>query len=394
MINKVVLIILDSIGVGELPDAGKYGDEGANTLSNIYRERGLDIPNLCSMGMGRITDIGCSDIPVSGAYGRMMEISPGKDTTTGHWEMTGVPLDFSFPTYPDGFPAEMIAEFEGRIGRKTLGNYASSGTEILDELGSEHMKTGFPIVYTSADSVFQLAAHEDIIPLEQLYEFCSIAREVVNGENPIARVIARPFTGSEGAFQRDNAARKDYSIEPPENTLLDNLKNEGAFVAGVGKIGDIFAHRGLTDEIKSKNNMDTVDKTLETIKKYKGEKGLIFINLVDFDSVYGHRRDVEGYRKAIEDFDGRLPEILAALDDDTLLFISADHGCDPTMGIHTDHTREYVPLLVAGKKVKSENNLGMDIKYADCGQTIAEILGSLKLGAGVSFRDKLFRKGE
>ncbi|NLB34394.1 MAG: phosphopentomutase [Elusimicrobia bacterium] len=389
MIKKAVLIILDSLGVGELPDAAKYGDSGSNTLRNIYLERGLDIPNLCSMGIGKITEAGCSEKPASGSYGRMMEISPGKDTTTGHWELVGLPLDFSFPTYPDGFPAEMIAEYEKRIGRKVLGNYASSGTEILKVLGSEHVKTGFPIVYTSADSVFQVAAHQDVVPLEQLYEFCSIAREMLVGDNPIARVIARPFTGPEGDFQRNNADRKDYSIAPPEDTLLDNLKNEGAFVCGVGKIGDIFAHRGLAEEIKSKDNMDCVDKTIEAMKKYRGEKGLIFVNLVAFDSVYGHRRDAEGYGRALEEFDRRLPEILEALDDDTILLMTADHGCDPTIKDHTDHTREYVPLLVAGERVKKDNNLGMDLKYSDCGQTIADILGSKKLNSGVSFREEL-----
>lgn len=393
MSGNVILIVLDSLGVGALPDAESYGDAGADTLGNIYRERGLDIPGLCDLGIGKITPVGCPKAPAEGCWGRMRELSPGKDTTTGHWEMTGVVLDFTFPTYPDGFPDDIIREFEKKIGTGTLGNYARSGTEILEDLGDKHCSTGYPIVYTSADSVFQIAAHEDVVPLEKLYEYSLAAREILGGPNPVARVIARPFNGVSGDYRRNNAGRRDYSIEPPSPTLLDNLKEEGKPVCGVGKIGDIFAHRGLTEEIKTKDNFDTVDRTVEAVKRYRGRGGLIMANLVEFDSVYGHRRDAEGYGRALEEFDRRIPEIKSALSEEDILIVTADHGCDPAHSSHTDHTREYVPLLIFGAGVKADFELGMELEFSDCGQTVADLLGSRKLDNGRSLKDRILRKG-
>ena len=387
MVNRVVLIVIDSAGVGYLPDAHRFNDDAANTLLHIYQERGrLDIPNLCSLGIGKIVDVHCRQEETMGCYGKMGERSPYKDTTTGHWEIAGVVLDFSFPTYPDGFPHGLIEEFEKKIGIRILGNYPCSGTEILKELGPDHVKTGYPIVYTSADSVFQIAAHEDIVPLEKLYEYCRIARSILTGKHAVARVIARPFTGSKGKFERDNAARKDFSLAPPDETLLDMLKKEGFFVVGVGKIGDIFGHRGLTEEIHTDDNKDGIDKTIESIKRYRNKNGLIFVNLVDFDTVYGHRRNVEGYARALEDFDRTIPLLVDALSKDDILIITADHGCDPTHKAHTDHTREYVPLLLYGEMAKKNVNLGTRDTFADCGQTIADMLGAGRLKYGKSFK--------
>ncbi len=386
MIHRVILIILDSVGIGSMPDAPMFNDEGANTLLHVYQQRGvLDIPNLCSLGIGNIVDVDCSPTEVFGCYGKMAEQSPSKDTTTGHWEITGLILDFSFPTYPNGFPKKLIQEFEQKIGTKTLGNYPRSGTEILKELGDNHLRTGYPIVYTSADSVFQIAAHKDIVPVESLYEYCRMARSLLIGEHSVGRVIARPFTGSKGNLKRDNAARRDYALAPPGDTLLDRLKREGCFVAGVGKIGDIFGHRGLTEEIHTLDNRDGIDKTIEAIIKYRRMRGLLFVNLVDFDMVYGHRRDVEGYARALESFDRSIPKIVNVLSKDDLLIVTADHGCDPTHKHHTDHTREYVPLLVYGEKAKRNVNLGTRDTFADCAQTIAEVLGIGKPKYGTSF---------
>ncbi len=396
MVNRVVLIVLDSAGVGYLPDAYEFNDDGVNTLLHIYQERGeLKIPNLCSLGVGRIVDVGCTQEGIAGCYGKMGERSPNKDTTTGHWEIAGVPLDLPFPTYPDGFPQGIIQEFEAKIGTKTLGNYPSSGTEILEELGADHVKTGYPIVYTSADSVFQIATHEDVVSLERLYAYCRIARGILTGEHAVVRVIARPFVGSTGKFERDNAARKDFSLAPPRETLLDVLKKEGFFVIGVGKIGDIFAHRGLTEEIHTDDNDDGIDKTIKSMRKHRNGKGLVFVNLVDFDSVYGHRRDVEGYARALEDFDRRVPQIMDALSKGDILIITADHGCDPTHQVHTDHTREYVPLLVYGEMAKKNVDLGIRESFADCGQTVADMLGAVRLEYGRSFKEDIIngRKG-
>ena len=390
MIKRVVLIVLDSVGVGYLPDAHRFNDDGVNTLLHIYQARGsLDIPNLCSLGMGKIVDVGCRGGEIGACYGKMGERSPNKDTTTGHWEIAGIVLDVPFPTYPTGFPPEIIEEFEKRIGTKTLGNYPRSGTEILKELGDHHMETGYPIVYTSADSVFQLAAHEDIVSLETLYEYCRDARNMLTGEHAVVRVIARPFRGSPGRFERDDAARRDLSLTPPEETLLDRLKKQGFFVAGVGKIGEIFAHRGLTEEIHTNDNTDGVDKTIALLGKYRNKTGLIFVNLVDFDMVYGHRRNVEGYAGALEEFDRRIPQIMDALSRDDVLIITADHGCDPAYGAHTDHTREYVPLLVCGEAIKKNIDLGTRDTFADCGQTIADMLGAGILKYGTSFKGEI-----
>ncbi|HUT70001.1 MAG TPA: phosphopentomutase [Desulfatiglandales bacterium] len=390
MVNRVVLIVLDSVGVGYLPDAHRFNDDGVNTLLHIYQARGgLDIPNLCLLGMGKIVDVGCRGGEIGGCYGKMGERSPNKDTTTGHWEIAGIVLDVPFPTYPTGFPPDIIEEFERKIGTKTLGNYPRSGTEILKELGDHHIKTGYPIVYTSADSVFQLAAHEGIVPLETLYEYCRIARNILTGKHAVVRVIARPFRGLPGRFERDDGARRDLSLVPPEETLLDRMKKQGFFVAGVGKIGEIFAHRGLTEEIHTNDNEDGVDKTIGLMRKYQNKTGLIFVNLVDFDMVYGHRRNVEGYARALEEFDRRIPQIMDALSEDDVLIITADHGCDPAYGAHTDHTREYVPLLVCGEATKKNIDLGTRDTFADCGQTIADMLGAGTLKYGRSFKGEI-----
>jgi phosphopentomutase len=386
-VRRVVTVVLDSVGIGYMPDAGRFKDDGVNTLLNIFRQRGkLEIPNLCALGMGQIVDIPCRPGDVIGCYGKMGERSPNKDTTSGHWELAGLILDSPFPTYPDGFPEDLIETFEKKIGTKTLGNYPSSGTEILKELGEDHVKTGYPIIYTSADSVFQIAAHEEIVPLDRLYEYCRVARDLLIDEHAVARVIARPFLGANQQFIRDNAARKDFSLTPSDETLLDHLKKEDFFVVGVGKIGDIFGHRGLTEELHTNNNDDGIDKVIESLSRYKDKAGLILVNLVDFDMVYGHRRDVEGYAKALEDFDQRVPQIMDALTSEDILMITADHGCDPTYQAHTDHTREYVPILVFGEGIKTAVDLGTRDTFADCGQTIADLLGAGPLTFGKSFK--------
>jgi phosphopentomutase len=336
--------------------------------------------------MGKIVEVGCHVPEIIGCYGKMAEQSANKDTTSGHWELAGLVLDYAFPTFPQGFPQNIIDAFEKKIGRKTLGNFASSGTVIIEELGEAHLKTGSPIVYTSADSVFQIAAHEDIIPLEMLYEYCRDARNILSGPYAVGRVIARPFGGVPGKFKRHNAARKDLSVPPPAETLLDRLAEKGCFTVGIGKIGDLFGHRGLSAEIHTENNEDGVGRTLEAMKNHQGQKGLIFVNLVEFDMVYGHRRNVEGYAGALEAFDRRIPQIQQAMLPDDLLIITADHGCDPSYTTHTDHTREYVPLLVYGKETPKAVNLGIRSTFADCGQTIADVLGAGKLANGISFK--------
>jgi phosphopentomutase len=319
----------------------------------------------------------------------MGELSANKDTTSGHWERTGLVLDRAFPTFTEGFPQNIIEAFEKKIAKKILGNYASSGTVIIEELGEAHLETGNPIVYTSADSVFQIAAHEDIIPLEMLYEYCRIARRILSGPHAVGRVIARPFNGVPGKFERHNAARRDFSVRPPAETLLDRLEKKGCFTVGIGKIGDLFGHRGLSAEIHTESNEDGVDRTLESMKNHQGRKGLIFVNLVEFDMVYGHRRNVDGYARALEAFDRRIPQLQQAMLPDDLLIITADHGCDPSYTTHTDHTREYVPLLVYGKEIQEAVNLGTRSTFADCGQTIADILGAGKLANGISFKKDL-----
>jgi len=390
MNTRIVLIILDSLGVGALPDAITFNDAGAATLPHIYAHRGgLKIPNLCSLGMGQIVPVGCDPKPVLGAYGKMAEQSFNKDTTSGHWEIAGIVSREAFPTYPDGFPLDLIQTFEKRIGRKTLGNYPRSGTLILEELGQRHLETGCPIVYTSADSVFQIAAHESIISSETLYEYCWIARNILTGPHSVARVIARPFKGKPGHFERKNSQRKDFSIEPPAETLLDILYRTGFDTIGIGKIGDIFGHRGLTEEIHTNNNLHGIEMTCEAMQRHRDGKGMIFANLVDFDMLYGHRRDTEGYALALEQFDEKLPQIIKNLSSKDILMITADHGCDPTYEHHTDHTREYVPLLVYGETVKKGVDLGIRDTFADCGQTIADLLGVGDLLNGKSFKDDI-----
>ena len=383
--NRVLLVVLDSVGIGEMPDAADYGDTGSDTLGHTLGSREVRIPNLRMLGLANIRRLPVqpTDAP-AGAFGKAATESRGKDTTTGHWEMGGIITSNPFPTYPNGFPRRLLDPFEKAIGRQVLGNKAASGTEIIKELGEEHVRTGRPIVYTSADSVFQIAAHEHVVPLEQLYGWCETARELLTGEDQVGRVIARPFVGEPGSFKRTEA-RQDYAIDPPEETLLDRMKAAGLAVTGVGKIGSIFCHRGTTEELAAGNNNASVDQTLRALAGT--ERGLIFTNLVDFDMLYGHRNDVEGYARALEEFDLRLPEIQEAMRDDDLLIISADHGCDPG-DVSTDHTREYVPVLVWGRRARAGANLGIRSSLADIGQTIAQNFG-LELSAGRSFLDEI-----
>jgi len=379
--KRIVLIVLDSVGIGEMPDSADYGDAGADTVGHVLSHRPVQIPNLSDIGLCNIRSL-----PVpgpgrpSGSFGKAATRSNGKDTTTGHWEMSGLVIEQAFPTYADGFPRRIIDRFEKAIGRKVLGNKAASGTEIIKELGEEHVRTGQPIVYTSADSVFQIAAHEEVVPLDQLYQWSETARALLTGEDQVGRVIARPFVGTPGAFRRTEA-RRDYAIEPPEETLMDVMKADGLEVVAVGKIGSIFNHRGTTRELAAGNNNASVDETLKALAETT--RGLIFVNLVDFDMLYGHRNDVEGYAQALEEFDRRLPEIQASMTDDDLLIITADHGCDPT-DISTDHTREYVPILTWGRRARGGVDLGTRATLSDIGKTIADNFG-LAIRNGTSF---------
>ncbi|KKN28577.1 hypothetical protein LCGC14_0852800 [marine sediment metagenome] len=389
MIDRVIIVVLDSVGIGELPDAFKFGDEGSNTLVNTAKAvRGLNIPNLEDFGIGKIENIcGVSrDVEGKAFYGKMSEVSAAKDTTSGHWEIAGVITRKPFPTYPEGFPKDVIQRFTEAIGRSILGNKPASGTEIIKELGAEHIKTGFPIVYTSADSVFQIAACEDIIPVESLYEMCESAREILKGEHNVGRVIARPFIIEKDRYIRTER-RKDFSLPPPEETLLDRAVKKGYEVIAIGKIGDIFAHKGVTKEIHTSDNNDGISSTIEWIKKEE-VKGIIFTNLIDFDMKYGHRNDPKGYAKALEAFDHRLPEIVSALKEKDIIIITADHGCDPTTP-STDHSREYVPLLVYGKKLGKPKSLGVRRSFADVGATVAEALLIPKFNEGESFLKEL-----
>jgi len=378
----VIWIVLDSVGIGEMPDAAAYGDAGSDTLGNIARLRGLKVPNMARLGLGNIKPLAgiAPAAEPEGAYGRCTLASPGKDTTTGHWEMVGIHLNKPFPIYPKGFPAEIMREFERRIGRCTLGNKAASGTEIIQELGDEHMRTGWPIVYTSADSVFQVAAHEEVIPLDELYRICETAREMLRAPNEVGRVIARPFVGTPGKFTR-TPNRHDYAVPPPQGMLLDQLAGRGIDVHGIGKISDVFLGRGVRESDKTKNNADGMAKTLDAMKTTR--EGLIFVNLVDFDQQYGHRNDVEGYGAALEQFDAWVPGFEGALDADDLAIFTADHGCDPTTP-STDHSREYVPLLVSGRKVRAGVNLGLRATLSDIGQSVAANFGTAIL-KGTSF---------
>jgi phosphopentomutase len=380
-----VLIVLDSVGCGELPDASVYGDQGSNTLGNIARHVPLRIPHLRSLGLGRVVDLGDSDcLARPSAYGRMAESSAGKDSVTGHWEMMGIILDKAFSTFPHGFPPEIIELFERRIGRRTLGNVVASGTEVIERFGAEHIQTGRPIVYTSADSVFQVAAHEDVIPVRELYRICEIAFELV-APLRVGRVIARPFVGSVGAFRR-TANRHDYALTPPRDTLLDLLSRRGIRVVSIGKVRDLFAGRGIGRALSATSDADGLNHLLEVVRE-EGD-GLVFINLVDFDTQFGHRNDVEGYAGNLERFDERLADVLNALRASDLLVITADHGNDPTTP-STDHSREYVPILLTGAQVRSGVDLGTRRTFADLGQTLAANFGVGPLANGQSFLDEI-----
>jgi phosphopentomutase len=372
MKNRAIVIVCDSLGVGELPDARDFGDEGSNTLGHVLRDQHPSLPNLTRLGLLHTLPSPAADETPRSAYGRMAEVSAGKDTTTGHWEMMGLVVEHPFRTYPHGFPEEVIREYERRIGRKTLGNKPASGTVILDELGEEHMRSGAPIVYTSADSVFQVAAHEDVIPIEELWRICAVARELMRGEHNIGRIIARPFVGSgKGHFKR-TANRKDFSVRPTGETVVERATKAGKEVVGLGKIADIFDRVGIGREIRTESNSDGMRKTIDLVRE--SEADFIFTNLVDFDSKYGHRNDAAGYAKALETFDGELAALLDSMRANDLLFITADHGCDPT-DVSTDHTREYVPLLVAGRGVTEAKPLGTRATFADLGATVCEHLG-------------------
>lgn len=388
LIDRVILIVMDSVGAGEMPDAKLYGDEGSNTIGNIARQvKDFRLKNLEALGLGNIDPgLGLPEAESpKGCYGKAGELSPGKDTTTGHWEIAGVTLEQAFPTFPQGFPKELVEQFEKAIGTGTLGNEVASGTEIIARLGDKHVETGFPIIYTSADSVFQIAAHEEVIPLPRLYEICEKARELLKGKYAVGRVIARPFTGTSGSYKR-TANRRDFSLKPVKKTMLDVIKENGLNVMAVGKIEDIFAGVGITEAVHTKSNWDGVDKTLEYMATDK--KGLIFSNLVDFDMLYGHRNDVEGYANALREFDSRLPEIMKALKASDVLIITADHGCDPTTS-STDHSREYIPILVYGEKVKQGYNLGTRTGFCDIGATVLDLLG-LKIDIeGKSFKHEI-----
>lgn len=374
MIKRAILIVLDSVGIGELPDASQYGDEGSNTVKNIYKSiDDFSLPNLEKLGLLNIDgfeDIRKNSDKFSSTVGKCSEKSKGKDTTTGHWEISGLVLNKPFPVFPEGFPKEFIEEFEKRTGRKTLGNYPASGTEIIKELGQEHVNTGSLIVYTSADSVFQIAAHEDVVSLPELYNICTTAREMLKGDLGVGRVIARPFTGSMGNFTRTKN-RRDFSLVPFGDTMLDYIKNSGREVFAIGKIEDIFVNKGITKSVHTTNNQEGIEETINAMKN--DFEGLIFTNLVDFDMVYGHRNDTEGYANALKYFDSKLPEIIENLKDDDVLIITADHGCDPTTE-STDHSREYIPLIIYGKDVKDNNNLGTLDSFACIGKTILDFL--------------------
>jgi phosphopentomutase len=382
--GRVCLMVLDSAGIGEMPDAAEWGDLGADTLGNILKSRAVQLPNLQKLGLGNIRPL--ENVPVVenpiGSYGKCALKSNGKDTTTGHWEMAGIILEKAFPTFPQGFPKRIIDEFVATANVPgVLGNIPASGTEIIKELGEEHVRTGKPIVYTSADSVFQIAAHEEIVPIDRLYEMCEIARRILDGEDRVGRVIARPFLGSNAQDFKRTENRHDYAVPPPAENLLPLLKDNGLDVVCIGKIASIYDSFGVTEDLTAKNNDQTIDQTIRALQA--NSNGLIFSNLVDFDMLYGHRRDTEGYAAALEHFDARLPEIVNAMHYDDLLILTADHGNDPTFR-GTDHTREYAPLLVFDKSAKPAGDLGTRDSLADIGQTIAENFG-LRLVSGESF---------
>jgi phosphopentomutase len=386
--NRIIWIVLDSVGIGELPDAAEYGDVGRDTLGHIARSRPLKLPNLERLGLADIKPLEYLTPAAEslGSYGKGATRSPGKDTTTGHWEMAGIWLDQAFPVYPNGFPPALIQEFEKQIGRMTLGNKPASGTEILKELGAEHVRTGFPIVYTSGDSVFQVATHEDVIPVKELYRYCEIARKLLDGPHRVGRVIARPFAGPAGDYKRTER-RHDYAVEPPKPMLLDVLAEKSVPVFGIGKIRDIYNGRGVDDYVTTKNNADGMAKLREALKQRTS--GLIFVNLVDFDMLYGHRKDVEGFARSLEEFDELLGPMLDELQPTDLLLLTADHGCDPDpVNPTTDHSREYVPIVAYSPGTADGVNLGTRETLADMGQTVAENFGT-KIPHGESFLDLL-----
>ena len=387
-LRRAILVVLDGVGAGANPDAHAYGDDGASSLEHCALAiGGLALPNLGSIGLGNITPI-LGTPPTSdarGSYGRMAEKGAGKDSTTGHWEITGVVLQKPLPTYPHGFPADLVAAFEQAIGRKVIGNKPASGTEIIKELGEEHVRTGYPILYTSADSVFQVAAHQDVIPLAELYHICEIARGMLTGENAVGRVIARPFIGEPGAFQRTEH-RRDFSLAPLGTTLLDLLKASGKEVIGIGKIEDLFAGRGLTQRDHTETNRDGMAATLRWLER--DFTGLLFVNLVEFDMLWGHRRDSKGYAQALRDVDRWFGQVQQVMRPDDAIFFTADHGVDPTYR-GSDHTREEVPLLTYGKPIRAGVDLGVRASFADLGQTLAQTFGVGPLAAGTSFADNV-----
>ncbi len=384
--SRVLLIVLDSVGIGELPDANTYGDEGSNTVGNIARATTLRVPTLRSLGFDRLVALdGTAPGAARGAFGRMAEASAGKDSVTGHWEMMGIVLERPFPTFPHGFAPEVIAEFERRIGRATLGNVVASGTEIIDRLGAEHLRTGRPIVYTSADSVFQIAAHEEVIPIAEQYRICEIAFDLVGRGMNVGRVIARPFVGQPGAFTR-TSNRHDYALDPTGETLLDRLTMHGVPVFSIGKVKDLFAGRGVSESVPSKNDAEGMTRVDEALDQR--ESGLIFVNLVDFDTQYGHRNDVAGYAANLERFDARLAAVLPKLRPSDLLVVTADHGNDPSTP-STDHSREYVPVMMAGPRVRAGVDVGTRATFADLGQTLAAAFDVGALAHGTSFLESI-----
>jgi phosphopentomutase len=389
--RRVFLIVMDGLGIGELPDAKEYGDEGSNTLKNMAEAAGgLNLPNLEKLGLGNLGDfrgIAGTD-EAAGCFGIMAEASKGKDSTTGHWEMMGVIVNEPFPTYPDGFPAGIIRRFEEETGRKVIGNIPASGTEIIKELGSEHIKTGKPIVYTSADSVFQIAAHEDVIPPDELYRMCELARDILQSPHNVSRVIARPFTGKEGSFKR-TYRRRDFSLLPHKKTVLDHLSDRSIETVSIGKVRDLFAGKGFTESVKASGNEDLIDKAIDSFSKL--DNGLVFVTLVDFDTLYGHRNDPEGYSKALCFFDEKLSDIFELITENDILILTADHGCDPTTE-STDHSREYVPLIVYGPAIKRGTDLGLREQFSDIGATVLGYFGinhKELLLPGKSFLDEI-----
>lgn len=392
MINRILLIVLDSLGIGYLPDSYKYGDEGSDTLGNIAKNySNFHIDNLIKLGIGNIDGVSkhikkC-DNPI-GAYGRASEASYGKDTTTGHWEIAGLKLEKPFPTFPNAFPDELIKAIEDAIGIKTIGNEVASGTEIINRLGDEHVRTGMPIIYTSADSVLQIAAHEDIISVGKLYEICSIVRDIMKGPYGVGRIIARPFIGDHGNYKRTEN-RKDFSLKPTGKTMLEYIKEAGMDVIAVGKIEDIFASQGITISVHTKDNLDGIENTIKFLKN--NNRGLIFTNLVDFDMLYGHRNDIIGYGNAIMEFDRRLPDIFNAMNEEDVLIITADHGCDPSTP-STDHSREYIPILIYGRNIKGNVNIGTRSCFCDLGATILDLLNIKGHINGESFKSLILQE--